>query len=106
MKLNIFSLSPMHLMLCLSRDEDGWDCHHPAKTNTEADRRKLCWVARVTLTVPFECIYNELKPHWVDGVNSSGWEDALPSKQALKRWTTGASVTFNLDPPKIGSPWN
>ena len=84
MKLNIFSLSPMHLIrLCLSCDKDEWNCDHPAKTNTEADRRKLCRVARVTLTVTFKCIYNELKPHWVDCVNSSGkmlYQANMPSR--------------------------
>ena len=32
MKLKDFSLSPTHLIrLYLSRDEDGWDCHHQQK---------------------------------------------------------------------------
>ena len=31
---------------------------HRPKTNTEADRWKLCQVARVTLTVPFETTHN------------------------------------------------
>ena len=52
----------------------------------------------VTLTVPFQCIHNELKPHRVDCANSSGkmlYQANRPSRDGQLEHPFGHSNSYN-----------